>query len=269
MPRIKIGDIHINYIEAGDPAADAILFIPGLIGLSNMWEFQFPHFSPRYRCISFDHRGSGESDKPKEGYTTARIAADTLSVLDHLGVERAHVVGASTGGCILQNLSLDHKERVRLAIFTNTWTAADEYMTRLQMARRRILESYGQEAYIEVSSIWTAGPTMFRNDLEIMLELEKKQKETIADSDILTARIDMTLAHDRLAEIHNIDRKALIIAAKDDPLTPPYYAEDLNAMIKGSTLHLLEFGGHNSYRRNREGWNAAVDAFLAENEKGA
>jgi hypothetical protein len=40
-------------------------------------------------------------------------------------------------------------------------------------------------------------------------------------------------------------------------------------MIKGSTLHLLEFGGHNSYRRNREGWNTAVDAFLAENEKGA
>ncbi len=79
----------------------------------------------------------------------------------------------------------------------------------------------------------------------------------------------MTLAHDRLAEIPNIDRKALIIAAKDDPLTPPYYAEDLNAMIKGSSLHLLEFGGHNSYRRNREGWNAAVDAFLTENEGGA
>ncbi len=66
MPRIKAGDSHINYIEAGEAGADAILFIPGLIGLSKMWEFQFPHFSKRYRCISFDHRGSGESDKAED-----------------------------------------------------------------------------------------------------------------------------------------------------------------------------------------------------------
>ncbi len=264
MPRIKAGDVHINYIEAGDAGAETILFIPGLIGLSKMWEFQFPHFSKCYRCISFDHRGSGESDKVKVGYTTAQIALDALAVLDHLGVERAHVVGASTGGCILQNLALDYPDRVGLAIFTNTWTAADEYMKRLQVTRRRILESYGQEAYVEVSSIWTGGPTMFRNDLEKMLELEKRQKETIAGTDILLARIDMTLAHDRLSEIPDIDKKALIIAARDDSLTPPYYAEDLNAMIKGSRLHLLDYGGHNSYRRNPEAWNSAVDAFLSE-----
>ncbi|MAE05134.1 MAG: hypothetical protein CMH76_02245 [Nitrospinae bacterium] len=266
MPRIKAGDSHINYIEAGEAGADAILFIPGLIGLSKMWEFQFPHFSKRYRCISFDHRGSGESDKAEDGYTTARIAVDALAVLDHLGVERAHVVGASTGGCILQNLSLDYPDRVGLAVFTNTWTAADEYMTRLQLARRRILEAYGQEAYIEVSSIWTGGSTMFRNDLEKMLDLEKRQKETIADTGILLARIDMTLEHDRLDEIPNIGKKALIVAARDDSLTPPYYAEDLNRMIKGSRLHLLEYGGHNSYRRNPEGWNSAVDEFFKENE---
>ncbi len=264
MPRIQVGEIQINYIEAGERGAEAILFIPGLIGLSKMWEFQFPHFSDRYRCVSFDHRGTGESDKPKGGYTTAQIAREALGVLDALEIERAHVVGASTGGCILQNLCLDSPERVARAVFTNTWTAADEYMTRLQVARRRILQAYGQDAYIEMSSIWTGGPTMFRNDLEIMLGLEKRQKETIADPDILTARIDMTLEHDRLAEIKNIKHRALIIAAKDNPLTPPYFAEDLNAFIAGSRLHLLEFGGHNAYRRNREAWNAALDAFLAE-----
>lgn len=267
MPRFQAKDVQIHYIEEGE--GEALLFIPGLIGLSKMWEFQFPYFSGRYRCISFDHRGSGESDKPKEGYTTAQITEDAAALLDHLGIERAHIAGASTGGCILQNLCLDHPDRVGLAVFTNTWTRADEYMTRLQIARRRILHAYGQEAYIEVNSIWTSGPAMFRNDLEILLDLEKRQKETIADPDILTARIDMTLAHDRLDEIPNIAHKALIVAAKDDPLTPPYFAEDLSAMIEGSSLHLLETGGHNSYRRNPEGWNAAVDAFLRENEGAA
>lgn len=264
MPRVKLGEVNINYIEEGE--GDALLFVPGLIGLSKVWEFQFPHFSKRYRCLSFDHRGAGESDKSKDGYSTGQIASDIIALLDELKIEKAHIVGASTGGCILQNLCLDHPDRVRCAVFTNTWTKADEYMTRLQVTRRRILLAYGPEAYIEASSLWTGGPTMFRDNLEVMLDLEKRQRETIADTDILTARIDMTLAHDRFDEIENIDKPALIIAAKDDPLTPPYFLEDLNRMIKNSELLVLEFGGHNSYRRNTEAWNAAVDAFLKKNE---
>ena len=74
MPRIKLGEVNINYVEAGE--GEAFLFVPGLIGLAKAWEFQFPHFSGRCRSVSFDHRGSGESDKAESGYTTAQIAAD-------------------------------------------------------------------------------------------------------------------------------------------------------------------------------------------------
>ncbi len=107
---------------------------------------------------------------------------------------------------------------------------------------------------------------MFRDSLDMMLDLEKRQRETIADTDILTARIDMTLAHDRFDEIGNIGQPALVISAKDDPLTPPYFGEDLSGMLRNAEFVLLEFGGHNSYRRNTEAWNAAVDAFLKKNE---
>lgn len=262
MPRVEVNGVHIHYIEEGE--GDALLFIPGLIGLSKAWEFQFPHFSKHYRCLSFDHRGAGESDKVKEGYSTAQIAADADGLLDALGIESAHIVGASTGGCILQNLCLDHKDSVRCAVFTNTWTTIDEYYGRIQRLRKDIVLNCGVETYIEASSIWTGGITMFRNNYEKIVDLEKRQRETIAETDVLARRIDMTLAHDRVAELPKIDRPALIVTAKDDVLTPSYFAEELNRAIPGSRLLVLEEGGHNSYRRNPEAWNAGVHAFLNE-----
>ena len=261
MPRIQVGDVQLNYVDSGK--GDVLLFVPGLIGLAKVWEIQFPEFSKHYRCVSFDHRGSGESEKTESGYNTGQIARDAVGLLDALDIKQANVVGASTGGCILQNLCLDYPDRVKNAVFTNTWTKADEYMRRLQTTRRQILHAYGTGAYIETSSLWTGGPTMFRNNFERMLELEQTQKKTIADPDILTARIDMTLEHDRFDEIKNIKHRTLIIAAKDDPLTPPYYAEDLHGFISSSEYVLLEYGGHNSYRRNSDGWNSAVEEFLA------
>lgn len=264
MPRIQAGELQLNYVEAG--AGDAFLFIPGLMGLLNAWDFQLPHFSKRFRCITFDHRGTGESDKPEGVYSTELIAKDAIGLLDALGVEKAIVAGTSTGGCILQNLALDYPGRVRCCIFTNTWTTADPYMTRLQTSRKQIAQAYGTEEYIKFSSLWTCGATQFRHMYENLLELEKRQKETIASVEVLCARLDMTLSHDRTAELAKIDKPSLIIAAKDDALTPPYFAEDLHKTIKGSKLVVLDEGGHYSYRRSHEEWNAAADAFLKEVE---
>ncbi len=263
MPRIKAGELYLNYVEAG--TGEPFLFIPGLMGLANAWDFQLPYFSKRYRCITFDHRGSGESDKPKDAYSTHLIARDAVALLDALRIQRAHVAGTSTGGCILQNLALDYPDRLRCCIFTNTWTKADPYMTRVQTSRKQIALAYGQEEYIKFSSLWTCGWTQFRYMYENLLELERRQRETIAPVEVLVARLDMTLAHDRTPDLSRIAKPSLIIAAKDDPLTPPYFAEELRAAIRGSRLVLLEEGGHYAYRRSHKEWNAAAGAFLAEN----
>jgi aminoacrylate hydrolase len=263
MQRIHVGEIHLNYEEQGK--GNPFVFIPGLMGLWQAWKFQLPHFSKRFRCITFDHRGTGGSDKPKE-YSTALIAKDVIGLMDALGVERAHVAGTSTGGCVLQNLALDYPDRLRACIFSNTWTKADPYMTRLQLSRKRMALAYGKEAYIEFSSLWTFGWTQFHNMYENILELEKRQKETLGDVEIIAARIDMTINHDRQAELQKIRKPSLIITAKDDALTPPYFAEELHAAVQGSKLVRFNEGSHYCYQRSFEQWNAAVDAFLNENE---
>jgi aminoacrylate hydrolase len=264
MPRIDIGGIRLNYVEAGK--GEVLLFIPGLIGLHQAWDCQIPHFAKHYRCVTFDHRGVGESDKPagKESYSTRIIAADVIALLDALGIEKATAIGTSTGGCVLQNLALDHPKRLGRCVFSNTWTRADVYVERVQTFRKRIARSFGADAYVEFSSIFTNGPLQFRHDLDGVMELEKRSKESIGPLDVITARIDMTLAHDRLAELDRIDRPSLIIGTRDDLTVPAYFAEDLHAAIKGSKLVILPEGGHYAYRRKPDAWNAVVEKFLAE-----
>lgn len=266
MPRINVGHITLNYEERG--AGAAFLFIPGLVGLLNAWEFQMAHFSKRYRCIAFDHRGAGDSDKPNDGYSTQALARDAVALLDALGVARAHVAGTSTGGCVLQNLAIDYPDRLNCCVFSNTWVKADEYITRVQMTRKRIALSYGPEEYVKVSSLFTNGSMQFRYDLDKVMELERRALATVAPVDVLAARLDMTMTHDRTAELRKIRNPSLIIGTRDDATVPSYQSEDLHKAVAGSKLVIVEEGGHYSYRRHWQEWNPIVDAFLQE-QKGA
>jgi aminoacrylate hydrolase len=262
LARIDIGEITLNIEERGSGAA--FIFIPGLVGLHNAWDFQIAEFSKRYRCVTFDHRGAGDSDKPASGYTTGTLAHDVIALMDKLGIDKAHIAGTSTGGCVLQNLAIDHPDRLRCCIFSNTWVKADEFITRVQMTRRRIVVSYGAEEYVKVSSLFTNGAMQFRYDLDKVLDLERRALATVAPVEILAQRIDMTLAHDRTAELSKVKSPSLVVGTIDDATVPSYQSEDLHKAIAGSRLVLVEEGGHYSYRRHWQEWNRMVDAFLKE-----
>ncbi|MDP2294128.1 MAG: alpha/beta hydrolase [Pseudolabrys sp.] len=264
MPRINVGHITLNYEERGE--GPAFLFIPGLVGLLNAWEFQMAEFSRRYRCIAFDHRGAGDSDKPKDSYSTQAIAGDAVALLDALGIDRAHVAGTSTGGCVLQNLAIDYPDRLNACVFSNTWVKADEYITRVQMTRKRIALAYGPEEYVKVSSLFTNGAMQFRYDLDKVMELEARALKTVAPVEVLAGRLDMTLVHDRTADLHRVKNPSLIVGTRDDATVPFYQSEDLHNAIAGSKLVIVEEGGHYSYRRHWQEWNPIVDAFLRDHE---
>ncbi len=265
--RIDIGEISLNVEERG--TGPAFIFIPGLVGLLNAWEFQLAHFSKRFRCIAFDHRGTGDSDKPLQtatssSYSTDAIARDVIALMNSLGIDKAHVAGTSTGGCILQNLAIDHPDRLGTCVFSNTWVKADEYITRVQMTRKRIALAYGPEEYVKVSSLFTNGAMQFRYDLDKVMELEARALKTVAPVEVLAGRLDMTMAHDRVADLHKIKNPSLIVGTRDDATVPFYQSEDLHKAIAGSKLVIVEEGGHYSYRRHWQDWNAIVDAFLAD-----
>jgi pimeloyl-ACP methyl ester carboxylesterase len=111
--------MRIAWEERG--AGAPLLLIQGLGYGRWSWDPVVPGLAERYRVLWFDNRGIGDSDKPEGPYTARLMAADALQVLDEAGIERAHVLGASLGGMIAQELAAGTPERVdRLVLCCTT-----------------------------------------------------------------------------------------------------------------------------------------------------
>lgn len=260
MPILKAGAINLSYVEKG--SGDPILFIPGLIGLAAQWSHQVDHFAENYRAVAFDHRGVGYSDKPVHEYTTSLLAADAASLLDALGIGRAHIVGASTGGAIAQVLGLDHPSRVRSLTLVSTWARPDAYYRRVQEMRKQVLLGMGMKPYVKLSSLWTAGPVQFRDMLDSLEAFEAAQVEQAAPAEVIAARIDATLEHDRLDHLPRITAPTMVIVADDDTLVPPYLGATIAAAIPGARLVRMREGGHNCFRADPVSFNRILEQFL-------
>jgi pimeloyl-ACP methyl ester carboxylesterase len=102
--------MNIKWESKGE--GSPLLLIQGLGYGRWAWEPIVPGLAAHHQVVYFDNRGIGESDKPEGPYTAAQMAGDALQVLDEAGIEKAHVLGASLGGMIAQELVAAEPARV-------------------------------------------------------------------------------------------------------------------------------------------------------------
>lgn len=114
MPCAKTNDgVSLYFEDRGD--GEPIVFVHEFGGEPASWDFQVAAFSDRYRCITFAARGFLPSDVPDDPkmYGQQHSTSDVLTVLDHLGIEEAHLVGTSMGSFTSLDFTLNHPDRVR------------------------------------------------------------------------------------------------------------------------------------------------------------
>jgi len=101
--------------ERGDPGAPAVLLVMGAASSGLVWPDELvDRLAASYRVVRYDHRDTGRSTQGS-AYALRDLAGDAVAVLDGLGIGRAHVVGMSMGGLLVQLLLLDHADRLRSA----------------------------------------------------------------------------------------------------------------------------------------------------------
>ncbi len=178
-----------------------VLFITGLGGYASFWQEQVAAFAKRFEVVTFDHRGIGQSDPARMGYTVERMAVDAVALLDALEVRRAHVVGHSTGGAVAQVLAIEHANRVASVVLSATWTKADAYFRRLYALRKEILERLGPSIYLQSATlVWYPSWWVARNN-EKLRQIEAQHLATFAPTEMVINRIDAMLAFDRTGEL--------------------------------------------------------------------
>ncbi len=118
MPKANIGDIQIYYEDYGQ--GPPLIMILGLGQDIATWNFQISELSKHLRLIVFDNRDSGKSSRSSQNYTIQIMAQDILGLMDHLGIDRTHLLGTSLGGMIAQQVALMAPERVNSLILAST-----------------------------------------------------------------------------------------------------------------------------------------------------
>jgi pimeloyl-ACP methyl ester carboxylesterase len=108
--------VRLHFVEWG--SGEPIVFVHEFAGDVRSWNAQISYFTRRYRCIAFNARGYPPSDVPlrDEQYSQDLAREDITAVLDHLGLERAHLIGHSMGAFAALHFALHHPSRTRSAV---------------------------------------------------------------------------------------------------------------------------------------------------------
>src|SRR5438128_1434616 len=143
MARVRAGELELFYETAG--AGEPVPMLMGLGGGHHAWDLVRPELA-RYRLVLPDNRAAGASDESSGPYTLDDMASDALAVMDALGIERFHVIGASMGGAIAQRLALLAPTRVATLVLLCTWGRTDPFLAAILESWRLMAERLSPEA---------------------------------------------------------------------------------------------------------------------------
>jgi aminoacrylate hydrolase len=261
MPKVRVGDAEIYYESHG--SGPPVLLVPGLGGVGSYWLPNIRGFSRHHQVVIHDHRGTGQSSRSLIKYSVDQMTADLIAVMDDLGIEKAHLVGHSTGGAIGQTLAAMHPERLLSLTIYASWTKADPFFRRVFEARRTLLTSAGVAAYVRATPVFLYPDWWINGNIGALEAREKVVIPNFPPAEIAASRIDAIVDFDRTADLGAIEVPTMVIVARDDILTPPYYSRQLADMIPGAQYVELDRGGHCASETNITAFEDAVLGFIS------
>lgn len=263
MPTAQVGDVEMYYETTG--SGDPIVWIPGTGLAGSMWNLhQVAHFRDRYRCVTVDLRGSGQTLGGRLPPTVAELAMDVIGLMDALDLPPAHVVGLSLGSAVAQEIALLRPDRVRSAVLAATWssTARERHMQRHFESRLYALENGPLNVYAQFA-FWMSSPSLIDDEPDLQATVEAELRRH------MSARFDGTAAHFRADLVHETaDRLAriacptLVVYGEEDRITLPRYNERVAAAIPGAAVVRIPRAGHLVWLERPVELNAHIDEFL-------
>ncbi len=229
-------DIYWETHGTGPP----VLLVMGLSFTHEMWFRILPALLPFYQVILFDNRGVGRSSVPRGPYSIAKMAHDAKAVLAAAGVSTAHVVGASMGGMIAQEMALQHPEMIRSLILACTthsglfgrWPDFRYVPRRASRDREERERSVVKLLYADSTPLH-----LIEEDLRIRTGCNWSTQGFVNQF----AGILLWSAYRRLPRLRI---PTLVVHGDQDRLVPPENGRAVAKLIPGAKFELIENAGH-------------------------
>jgi len=262
--------MSVTYRIPGTPSLTAdlagagplALFMHGIGGNRTNWREQLPAFAPHFSCVAWDARGYGGSDDYEGALAFDDFVHDVLRVLDHFGVERAHLVGLSMGGRIAMRTALLHPDRIATLTLLDTHEGFEAFSPEQRQAfvdSRRAPLLAGKEPADIADGVARSlvGPKATHAQLQQLIDsIAALHKESYIKS--LQATVNQVV----LGDISLIRAPAHFLVGADDRLTPVAMHHEMAAKLGGAPVTVLQDAGHLSNIENAPAFNEAALAWL-------
>ncbi|MFM8380977.1 MAG: alpha/beta fold hydrolase [Actinomycetota bacterium] len=255
--------VRLHYEVVGRKSAPPVLLIQGLGADKHLWDLQRLALATRYRVIAHDNRGAGRSDKPFGAYSLEQMAHDAMAVLDHAGVENAHVVGASMGGAITQIVGLLYPERTRSLALVCTSCSNHQWRRDLLASWADIATKHGMGEMTTQAARWVIGPRSLRRLWPAVgwMGPIATSRASHGFSGQVRAILD---ADDTLRDsLTAIRVPTAVIVGNQDVLTPRGDSEELAELIPTAELTVLSGAAHGLMVEHATTFNRVLGDFLS------
>jgi pimeloyl-ACP methyl ester carboxylesterase len=287
--RAHLGEVELVYETIGDPSGEPLLLIMGLGMQLIHWDRELCElFAERgFHVIRFDNRDAGLSTKidapvpnvtrlmaglpARVPYRLGDMAADTFGLLDHLGIERAHVVGTSMGGMIAQTMAIERPERV-LSLGSMLSTTGDR---RVGTPKLRVWSVLMRRAPNDRTEYIRYFERLFKliGSPAYPVDTERLRERAGATYDRChypagTARqlAAILASGSRTAGLRRLDVPTVVIHGRSDPLVPVRGGIATAKAIQGAELVTIPGMGHDL---PRELWPTFAEAIAKNAERAA
>lgn len=245
---------------------EPLLWVMGTGMSGRAWhQFAVPAFEGEFECITYDMRGVGSADCPAAEYTPRVLAEDVIALLDHLGIDSAHMVGFSLGSVTLQEVAINWPDRVRSVTLLSTWgRTADEHHIRRHYESRMYALANGPLDVFRRFAFWMWSPSLVDEEYERIVELEAFLSSVSGSRDVsgFIGHFAADLAHDSIDRLPSVTCPTLVLYGDEDLITRPAYNTRVAQTIPGAREVVVPRAGHLAFLEQPDAINAAIRAFL-------
>jgi len=260
MSSTAVNGVDVYFEQDG--GGDDVLFISGLADEGACWVDQVAGLKDRYALTTFDNRGVGRSSTPDGPFRIADFAADTIALMDTLGLERPHVVGSSMGGAIAQELALTHPDRVRSLVLNGTWCRGDRFLH--EVFRNWMWSAQKADSirdFLVTVNLWCFSPRIW-NEGTMDGWIDAAEASPHAQSvDAFCRSAQALIEHDTADRLGAISAPTLVTVGQLDLCLPARYSEAIVERIPNARLSVVPDVGHQPFQEVPDDYNRQLSEF--------
>lgn len=263
MPFADVNGIRLHY-EDSKSGAETIVFAHAALFDRRMWEQQVEAFRDSYRCITYDHRGQGQSSvPPEEAIDHDVLAEDAAALIEHLGVGPCHFVGLSQGANVGVRLALRRPDLLTSLVVLGLTVDQDERFVRRFTLLATLLRLAGPRLVLPSVMPVMFGKQFMEDDArEEQRNLWRRRLQANHRAIHKTAR-GVARRTPLADEVSRVDVPTLVVSGEEDEVSPPAKARAIHERLPRSELVIVPRAGHMSAIEQPREVNEAIRAFLS------